>query len=343
MQNPPSNSRLLQPSIPIGFLNDVLQAARYRGMDTEQLLLDKGITNQRLQSSSHRISVELYSQVLKQLRDETDDAFMGFLSRKIPKHAFRVFSFSVVGCRNLEEFIKQANEFYALFCDDFRWRMEYEDRSILLVIELDRHLPVDYRFIVHSLHLMTIRLFGWLLGEDVDCQAVYFDFSKNETDDNLQYLFDCPIHYNTRSNAIRIDQSYGKARLSCTRDQVAQMLKNTQHLFLISRNKAPLSQETRRLLLLHKLETWLNVDQVAAHFGYDKHQLWRKLEREGRSFLEIRDGVKRDWALALLENPELTIDAVAETLRYAEVSAFRKAFRKWTGVAPGQYRKQLHA
>lgn len=332
---------LLYPSIPIGFLNDVLQAATYRGLDVEALLADNGLSRKRLQSAGTRISIDQYSQVLRQLRHQTNDAFMGFLSRPVPPRAFNAFAHSVVGCRNLGEVCDQANAFYALFCDDFHWRLEEDNGDILVAVHINRVLPVDYRFIIQSLLLMTLRLFGWLLGEDIEAKSVHFSFSKHATDDNLAYLFGSHIHYDSAADFLRIDGSYGKAKLACNRDQVALMLRNTRHLFLVSRNRKALSQVVRRRLLLSKSETWLEIEEVASQLGLDKHQLWRKLRKEGTCFLDIRDQIKRDWALLLLEDPANTVERVADTLRYSDVSAFRKAFKKWTGLQPARYRREL--
>lgn len=333
--------KLLLPSIPIGFLDDVLQASRHRDLDVEGLLRENGLSSHRLQVSGHRISVDLYSRVIRELRHRTDDAFLGFLSRPIPRRAFNVFAYGVVGCRSLREVINQANDFYSLFCDDFHWRLEENDGDVLLVVHIIRVLDVDYRFIIQSLLLMAVRLFGWLLGEDIEAKSVSFSFPKNVSDDNLTYLFGHNIQYDSDGDFIRLDNSYCQAKLSCTRDQVALMLQNKRNLFLISRRKKPLAQEVRRRLLLSRSEKWLEIDDVAAELGISKNQLWRKLTKEDTGFLEIRDQIKRDWALILIEDTAMTIEQVADTLRFSDVRAFRKAFTRWTGIQPIQYRDDL--
>ncbi len=334
--------RLLYPSIPVAFVGDALQAARYRGLDVEALLSANGLSENRLLVPGARVSIDQYSSILRQLRDKTDDAFMGFLSRPVPPAAFRVCAYSMVGCRNLPEVVDQANAFYGLFSDDFHWYLEEEGRDILLGVRLSPAIPVDYRFIIQSLLLMSIRLLGWLLGEDIDAKQVNFSFSRNAADDSLSYLFGNDIAYGSADDCLRIDGSYGKARLSCTRDQVALMLRNTKHLFLVSRNRSPLAQEVRRRLLLNRTESWLEIDELAEQLKLNQHQLWRRLKKEGTSFLDIRDQIKRDWALLLLEDPSFTVEQVAETLHYSDVSAFRKAFRKWMGLQPAQYRRELN-
>lgn len=335
------HNKLMFPTIPVGFVGDVLQAAIYRGIDVEGVLQANGLSQATLEVPGLRVSVDQYSRVLRHLGELTDDAFYGFLSEQVPIKALDAFCYGMVGCRNLEEFARHANDFYALFSDDFCWTLEYTDKDLLLGVHIQPVLPVDYRFIIQSLLLMTIRLFGWLLGEDPEFKSVSFTFAKNATDQNLAYLFGKRIDYECDANTIRMDASYADAGLSCTRDQVAVMLREKQHLFLLSRNKHPLSQEIRRILLSRKTERWLEVEEVAGLLNMNPNQLWRKLKKEGSSFLDIRDQIKRDWALVLLEDPENTVEMVADLLRYSDVSAFRKAFKKWTGMQPVQYRSKL--
>ncbi|MEM1111028.1 MAG: AraC family transcriptional regulator ligand-binding domain-containing protein [Pseudomonadota bacterium] len=336
-----SEDRLLHPSIPVGFVEDVLLAARWRGVDVESVLAASGLSARRLKVSGARVSIDQYSRVVTQLRREMGDAFVGFLSQPVPGDAFRVFSYSLVGCEHLSDVVDQANDFYALLSEDFRWQLDKQGDELLLRIHVNRVLPVDYRFILQSLLLMSMRLFGWLLGEDIRALSVNFSFSRDITHENLRYLFGSHLEYEADGDFICIDGGYGRARLSCTRRQVDHMLRSMRHLFFVSRHGRPLSQEIRRRLLLSRDVRWLEIGEVAQQLQLDKHQLWRKLGKEGTSFLSIRDQLKRDWALALLEDADLTVEAVAETLHYADVSAFRKAFRKWTGEQPGRYREAL--
>jgi AraC-like DNA-binding protein len=68
--------------------------------------------------------------------------------------------------------------------------------------------------------------------------------------------------------------------------------------------------------------------------------LQRRLAERGTCFESIVRQVRLGRALALLEQPALTIDAVATKLGYSNSGAFHRAFRAWTGVTPGTYRSQ---
>ena len=67
----------------------------------------------------------------------------------------------------------------------------------------------------------------------------------------------------------------------------------------------------------------------------------RRLAAEGKSYQGVKDALRRDAAIHLLLNPDLTLEDVAQQVGFSETSTFHRAFKKWTGVTPGLYR-QLH-
>ena len=62
--------------------------------------------------------------------------------------------------------------------------------------------------------------------------------------------------------------------------------------------------------------------------------LRRRLDKDGITFQSLRDEVRRDEAARLLDDPALTVAAIAERLGYSEPRSFRHAYRRWTGTAP---------
>jgi len=67
--------------------------------------------------------------------------------------------------------------------------------------------------------------------------------------------------------------------------------------------------------------------------------LRRWLQEEGTSIRQIKEALRRDFALRLLGNEHLSVQEVAEQSGFAEVAAFCRAFKRWTGQPPAQWRK----
>jgi AraC-like DNA-binding protein len=67
--------------------------------------------------------------------------------------------------------------------------------------------------------------------------------------------------------------------------------------------------------------------------------LQRKLQGEHTSFLKVVEETKKQICLQLLGTGGYNVTEIAYVMGYNEPSAFRKAFKKWTGVSPGSYGK----
>ncbi|MEO8180520.1 MAG: AraC family transcriptional regulator ligand-binding domain-containing protein [Deltaproteobacteria bacterium] len=79
--------------------------------------------------------------------------------------------------------------------------------------------------------------------------------------------------------------------------------------------------------------------QLARRVARSPRSLQRQLALEGTTFAAELDEARHELALALLAQPALALQEVSFLLGFSEPSAFHRAFRRWTGEAPGQYRQ----
>jgi AraC-like DNA-binding protein len=78
---------------------------------------------------------------------------------------------------------------------------------------------------------------------------------------------------------------------------------------------------------------------VSTNLGLSVRSLRRKLNENGVTYQELLDQVRRDMAVDYLSNSLLSVEQIAELVGYGEAASFRKAFRRWTGKAPGELRR----
>jgi AraC-like DNA-binding protein len=64
----------------------------------------------------------------------------------------------------------------------------------------------------------------------------------------------------------------------------------------------------------------------------------RLIEEENCGFQEIKDKLRHDVAAHLLTKSRLTLEEIALSLGFSELSTFHRAFRRWTGLSPGEFR-----
>ena len=69
--------------------------------------------------------------------------------------------------------------------------------------------------------------------------------------------------------------------------------------------------------------------------------LHRRLSQEDTSFQQLKDAFRSTLARHYLGRDDLSIDAISALMGFQDNSAFYRSFRKWTGEAPGAYRRTL--
>ncbi len=86
-----------------------------------------------------------------------------------------------------------------------------------------------------------------------------------------------------------------------------------------------------------------SAELVAARVGMGARTFRRRIAECQTTYLDLVAAVRQELARTLLADPELAISEVAFALGYAEVSAFHRAFRGWTGTTPAAFRRERAA
>lgn len=82
-----------------------------------------------------------------------------------------------------------------------------------------------------------------------------------------------------------------------------------------------------------------SITAVARLMGMSERSLQRALSGEGTAFRDLLGTVRRDKSCRLLKETSQPVSAIASQLGYSEPAAFVRAFRRWFGASPAQWRK----
>ncbi|MNP52254.1 Urease operon transcriptional activator [compost metagenome] len=120
-----------------------------------------------------------------------------------------------------------------------------------------------------------------------------------------------------------------------------------QHLLQLC--EAEMLQRTRvRSLgerIIHLLGPLLNggrepdLEEVALHLQLPTWTLRRKLAEEGTCFRSLLNDTRRDLAETYIRDTELAFGEIAYLLGFASAEALQRAFKRWTGITPGEFRR----
>jgi AraC-like DNA-binding protein len=125
---------------------------------------------------------------------------------------------------------------------------------------------------------------------------------------------------------------------------VRQLAHLAEHCYGTTDDDSTWTNRVRRALRTNTAPRLMEFNALAVMLGVPSRGLERRLTREGTTFSSLVDQVLYERAQALLSRPRTTCTQAAETLGYAELSSFNRAFRRWSGgLTPTEYRDRLRA
>jgi len=85
------------------------------------------------------------------------------------------------------------------------------------------------------------------------------------------------------------------------------------------------------------------IEAVARTLGLTPRTLQRRLQEEGLCYQDLLDAARGAFAQQQLADAARSIEELAESLGYANAGSFSRAFRRWYGCSPAEYRRRLQA
>ena len=124
-----------------------------------------------------------------------------------------------------------------------------------------------------------------------------------------------------------------------TEDALTDFIRRSPSELLFRQDYNPTtSSRVRKIIERRSGDEAVTVEDIAKRLTVSAQHLRRLLREEGTSFREIREEILRDEAIASLVQGARAVEELSERLGFSEPSAFRRAFRRWTGSPPGSYR-----
>jgi len=320
--------------VSIHFVWALLDGIAAFGVDADALLTAAGIDR-----TASRVPAQAYAALMRAVADALGDEFFGRDSRRLKPGSFAMLGHAVISCRTLQRALARAVRFYGLMLDDTAGSLV--ERDGLLRIEFRSSPAVDL-FAHENLLLFLHRLACWLVNRRLPVSALGFAFARPRHAEEYKLIFSTEAVFDQDRSFLAIDQRY--AALPVARGEAA--LKEflalaPENLFVRYRPSHGTAHLVRLHLAAMPLTDWPDFEHLARSLGMSASTLHRRLAAEDSQYQDIKDQIRRERAIALLRQGGRSVMAIAEELGFAEPSAFHRAFRKWTGRAPGQFRKEI--
>ena len=323
-----------------------------QGHDLDEFAAAEGISPQVLESSAQipaDVFGRLYQRAMVLLKDES----LGMVSGgPVARGTFRMMCLCVIHRPNISSIVQRAGEFFDVCnavavkpqliksnsddCIGFSMIRDEQQRTLDDILKQEG--PLRVRTSLYMWH----SLLSWFAGRSLPLARVEFSFAAPANGAQWSRLFRCPISFNCEQSLIRFAPGALDMPNVQSEQSLTIFLKSAPYRLIVPTYHDQRLSDRVLAIFGHDFSRRLpSAEQVSEQLAMSVSTMRRQLKEEGASFQSLKDECRRTAALQYLTSRELTFTDIAGLLGFDDVSAFYRAFKRWTNSTPTQYRESL--
>lgn len=336
-------ARVRLGDLSVGFVHCLVSALQHKGVATDDLLHQFRLDTARLALPRERLSIPRYMRLGHSAIALCSDPALGLeMGRHSHISQTGLAGITAAQAPTLREAARTLIRFEPLYAHNYRGQSSFSEDAGGAWMSFYSISPYNNfnRFVVDSVLSGWHQQLGGLLPEGLKLDKVEIEFAAPSYAERYEQCFACPVEFGAAHNRLR---------LSCAslEQQIAQHCPSTWYQLLeladheleqLTRTRS-LRERVTHLLgpMLHGREPEL--EEVARKLALPSWTLRRKLAEEGTQFRTLLNETRRDLAMAYIRDTELSFGEIAYLLGFASAEAFQRAFKRWSGQTPGEFRR----
>ncbi len=179
-------------------------------------------------------------------------------------------------------------------------------------------------------------------GDELIAAEVCLARPKPDDAKDIIDYFRTDVHFDAEVDSLTISRADADSELSSANKQIALMHDEMLMKYLVEIKQGDIVQQVQAIILNHLADGQVTDKLVARALNLSERSLQRRLKEHETTFRVLLDGVREMAAKQYIKNPVNRMSDIAFLIGFSEQSAFSRAFKKWTGKSPVEYRNTLN-
>ncbi len=329
--------------IPVSAADKIISAALAGGVAPEELSRAAGLDPSALEDADRRMPFSRLIELVEcGARLTGDDAFGLHVGERTDARGYGLLGYVTIHSRTFGEALSRVLRYQQLRTNAVKFSLEVNGG--------DAHLAYHYRTAdvppqarrhesEEMLSTMT-RVGRELTGVDWSPLEVHFEHARPRDVSEHERIFRAPVRFSRPLTKLIFDASILTLPLAAADLTLGSLLeRQAEELLAKSPRRGVFSGRVRQLVKESLPVGEARVDLVSRKLGVSPRTLQRKLREEGTSYQELLEETQRTLAEFYLRKPEMAIGEVSYLLGFSQPSTFHRAFRRWTGLTPKEFRQ----
>jgi AraC-like DNA-binding protein len=335
-RQPANDPRFTAAVIPTTVLTVLAQVADEHGVAVEPWLTGLGLTRAQIDDADVRVSYRQASLVIRRALKAMPRSGLGFeAGTRQNLGSFGVLGLAMMTARTFGEAMAIGIEHNSVTGTLMDLELEVLGPDEAALLARPRFPDDDILvFLCEELFTSSLAVCRGLLGAAFSPARVELTYAAPPHADEYRKFFQCDIRFGARHNRAVVARKWletplpthhpisAQQALAICREQAARIQRQSEVVASVER------------ILRRRLHEQPTLEQVAGTLHLTERTLRRHLAAAGRVYRDIHDRVRAERALELLRAGSLSIADIGNEVGFSDPREFRRAFKRWTGVAP---------
>ncbi|MFP3515203.1 AraC family transcriptional regulator [Pseudomonas sp. SIMBA_077] len=329
----------------VGFVEALADAIRSYGQDPLPLLDQYGLDPARLALPAARLSIPRYMRLghaaILLTGEPALGLRMGQLSR-LPQ--LGLAGVTAAQAPTVREAARTLTRFEPLYGSNYRGQSSLHEDAQGAWLRFYSISPYNAynRFVVDSIIAGWLQQLSSVAAQTLSCEQIDIEFSEPVYAECYNQLNQAPINFRAQTNQVRLSHATLDLRnpVHCPSTWAILLQLCERELEHLTRTRSLRERITQLLGPLLNGGREPDLEEVATRLKLPTWTLRRKLAEEGTQFRAILNDTRRDLAMTYIRETELAFGEIAYLLGFASAEAFQRAFKRWNGETPGEFRRR---
>jgi AraC-like DNA-binding protein len=338
LEDEPSMPR---PGVSIALVRTLVAEVTRAGIAADDFLARAGFEDAPLADASARVDLGTYDRLQELALDLTGDPALGLhMGARAPLVTFDMVGSMSAHCSTIREAIEVFRRFRRLVSDCDAPALHEQGEQAILTFYFIRGSERCSRLRA-ELGIAALVRFAFQSAMTKPRSAVIeFEHAAPSYAGEYPRVLGFPVTFGQRATRIVFERRILDAPQLHADAEVERLLEGQANRRLQALSVASsVAARVRAVVAQECGRTRPSMNEVARRMSVSSRSLRRHLQDEGVTFTEIVEDAIADVARRLLADPAITIQEVAGRLGFSEASSFHRAFKRWTGMTPREFRE----
>jgi len=323
----------------------LVRQAKSLRLDVDSILSGAGIPSNLAEAEDKWIDNDLLAALVKRMWLETENETMGFDPAPLRMGTWAIACDFMLAADTLGEVFRRGQRILSYLApDSIGLDLSIDDHSATLRSRAYIGAADPDHFLVEFLTTVWHRFPSWVIDETIQLNRAFFSYVRPEHAQFYDELFQCEVKFDQDSCGFNFHRRYLEKPVTRTHAELQTWLRNSPADLLYLPGRESSVQAHLKGALRKELKAsskFPAFESICEQLNMSPQVVRRRLSEEETSYQKIKDAIRSDTAKRLLDNPEIPVATVAEQTGFSETAAFSRAFKKWTGLTPAQYRSGI--